>query len=121
MKFLYREGGRMFANGVLNLTNWAANVIMPTLAGLMFAAGVYRFGKAQPYAHLAWGGFASLVCSGLLRLLTQGDQLTNAVKDLISRHSPAFPATLPTTPAQQPAAARTVGDANARHAARATA
>jgi p-aminobenzoyl-glutamate transporter AbgT len=59
----------MFEHGLLNLTNWAANVIMPALAGLMFAAAVYRFGKAQPYAHLSWAGFASLMCSGLLRLL----------------------------------------------------
>lgn len=59
----------MFENGMMNLTNWAANVIMPALAGLMFAAAVYRFGKAQPYAHLSWAGFASLMCSGLLRLL----------------------------------------------------
>jgi hypothetical protein len=56
-------------NGLLNLTNWAGNVIMPTLAGLLFAAAVYRFSKAQPYAHLSWGGFASLMCSGLLRVV----------------------------------------------------
>jgi hypothetical protein len=59
----------MFERGMLNLTNWAGNVIMPTLAGLMFAAAVYRFSKGQPYSHLSWGGFASLMCSGLLRLL----------------------------------------------------
>jgi hypothetical protein len=59
----------VFENGLLNLTNWAGNVIMPTLAGLLFAAAVYRFSKAQPYAHLSWGGFASLMCSGLLRAL----------------------------------------------------
>ena len=59
----------MFENGMLNLTNWTANVVMPTLAGLLFAAAVYHFSKAQPYSHLAWGGLASLMCSGLLRLL----------------------------------------------------
>jgi hypothetical protein len=59
----------VFENGLLNLTNWAGNVIMPTLAGLLFAAAVYRFSKAQPYAHLSWGGFASLMCSGLLRVI----------------------------------------------------
>ena len=36
-----------FANGMLNLTNWVGNVIMPTLAGLFGAAAIYRFGKAQ--------------------------------------------------------------------------
>ena len=59
----------MFENGILNLTNWVGNLLMPTLAGLLFAAAVYRFSKAQPYSHLSWGGFASLMCSGLLRLL----------------------------------------------------
>jgi hypothetical protein len=57
----------MFENGLLNLTNWAGNVIMPTLAGLFFAAAIYRFSKAQPYAHLSWSGLAALMCSGLLR------------------------------------------------------
>src|SRR6476646_8416051 len=59
----------MLENGLLNLTNWAGNVIMPTLAGLFFAAAIYRFSKAHPYSHLSWAGFAALMCSGLLRAL----------------------------------------------------
>ncbi len=59
----------MFENGLLNLTDWAGNVIMPTLAGLFFAAAIYRFSKAHPYSHLSWAGFAALMCSGLLRAL----------------------------------------------------
>jgi hypothetical protein len=59
----------MFSSGILNLTNWTANVIMPTLAGLLLAAAIYRFSKAQPYSHLSYAGFAALMCSGLLRLL----------------------------------------------------
>jgi hypothetical protein len=59
----------MFEHGLLNLTNWAGNVIMPTSAGLFFAAAIYRFSKAQPYSHLSWSGFAALMCSGLLRAL----------------------------------------------------
>lgn len=59
----------MFANGLLNLTNWAANVIMPTIAGLFLAAAIYRYSKAHPYSHLGYAAFASLMCSGLLRLL----------------------------------------------------
>ncbi|MGA7930009.1 MAG: hypothetical protein WCA20_28950 [Candidatus Sulfotelmatobacter sp.] len=58
-----------FQNGMLNLTNWLGNVIMPTIAGLFAAAGIYRFGKAQPWQHFAWAGLASLMCSGLLRVL----------------------------------------------------
>jgi len=56
-------------NGMLNLTNWLGNVIMPTIAGLFAAAAIYRFSKAQPWQHLAWAGLASLMCSGLLRVL----------------------------------------------------
>ena len=56
-------------NGMLNLTNWLGNVIMPTIAGLFAAAAIYRFSKAQAWQHLAWAGLASLMCSGLLRVL----------------------------------------------------
>src|SRR5579883_1736693 len=59
----------MFDRGVLNLTNWAGNVMMPTLAGLFLAGAIYQFSKGRPYSHLGWSGFASLMCSGLLRVL----------------------------------------------------
>ena len=56
-------------NGLLNLTNWLGNVILPTLAGLFFAGAIYGFSKGRHYQHLAYAGFASLLCSGLVRLL----------------------------------------------------
>src|SRR6266567_2321778 len=59
----------MFENGLLNLTNWTANVIMPTIAGLFAAAAIYRFSKAQPYSHMSYAALAALMCSGLLRAL----------------------------------------------------
>ena len=59
----------MFSTGILNLTSWLGNVIMPTLAGLFLAGAIYRFSKAQPHTHLSYAGFAALMCSGLLRLL----------------------------------------------------
>ena len=59
----------MFEHGLLNLTNWTANVIMPTLAGLFAAGAIYRFSKAQPYSNLGYAAFAALMCSGLLRAL----------------------------------------------------
>jgi hypothetical protein len=68
----------MFDNGLLNLTNWAANLIMPTLAGLFFAASIYRFSKGQPYSHLGYAGMASLMCSGLLRALETFAQQADA-------------------------------------------
>jgi len=59
----------MFENGLLNLTNWAGNVILPTLAGLFFAGAIYRFSKGHPYSHLSYSRLAALMCSGLLRAL----------------------------------------------------
>src|SRR5438874_2027854 len=58
-----------FYNGLLNLTNWLGNVIMPTLAGLFFAGAIYRFSRGMPYQHLSYGGLGALMCSGLLRAM----------------------------------------------------
>ncbi len=38
-----------FTNGILNLTNWAGNVILPTLAGLFFAIAILRFARSESY------------------------------------------------------------------------
>ena len=57
------------SNGLLNLTNWLGNVIMPTMAGLFAAAAIYRFSKAHPYSHFGYAALASLMCSGLLRAM----------------------------------------------------
>jgi hypothetical protein len=56
-------------NGLINLTNWLGNLLMPTLAGLFFAGAIWRFSKGMHYQNLSYAGFASLMCSGLLRLL----------------------------------------------------
>jgi hypothetical protein len=58
-----------FANGLLNLTNWLGNVIMPTMAGLFAAAAIYHFSKGRHYQHVGYAALASLMCSGLLRAL----------------------------------------------------
>ena len=57
------------ANGLLNLTSWLGNVIMPTMAGLFAAAAIYRFSKGHPYQPLGYAALASLMCSGLLRAM----------------------------------------------------
>jgi hypothetical protein len=57
------------SNGLLNLTNWLGNVIMPTMAALFAAAAVYRFSKAHSYSHVGYAALASLMCSGLLRAM----------------------------------------------------
>ena len=57
------------SNGVLNLTSWLGNVIMPTLAGLFAAAAVYQFSKNRHHHQFAYAALASLMCSGLLRAM----------------------------------------------------
>src|SRR5580698_7398447 len=68
---LMRIGGDSvnLSNGLLNLTSWLGNVIMPTMAGLFAAAAVYRFSKGHPYSHLGYAALASLMCSVLLRAM----------------------------------------------------
>jgi hypothetical protein len=58
-----------FTNGILNLTNWAGNVILPTLAGLFFAIAILRFARLEPHAAAMYGGFLCLMASGLLRAM----------------------------------------------------
>jgi hypothetical protein len=60
--------------GILNLTNWLGNVIMPTLAGLFFAAAIYTFSRGLHWSRFAHAGFAALLCSGILRLLESFSQ-----------------------------------------------
>ena len=60
----------MSLNGAItNLASWTDNTIMLTMAGLFFADAVYRYSKSSPFEHLLYGGFASLMCSGMLRAL----------------------------------------------------
>jgi hypothetical protein len=58
-----------FTNGILNLTNWAGNVILPTLAALFFAIAVLRFARSGSYAAAMYGAFLCLMASGLLRTM----------------------------------------------------
>ena len=58
-----------FNHGILNLTNWAGNVILPTVAGLFFAIAVLKFARSEPYAAAMYGGFLCLMASGLLRAM----------------------------------------------------
>lgn len=58
-----------FEDGIVNLTSWLGNVILPTLAGLLFAIGIVRF--VGPGQHQVWmyGGFLCLMASGIVRAL----------------------------------------------------
>lgn len=64
----------MLETGILNLTNWLGNLIMPTLAGLFFAAAIYSFSKGLHWQRYSYAAFASLMCSGILRLLESFSQ-----------------------------------------------
>ena len=58
-----------FSNGILNLTNWVGNVILPTLAGLFFVIAVLRFSRGLAHYPAMYGGFLCLMGSGLVRAL----------------------------------------------------
>jgi hypothetical protein len=58
-----------FTHGILNLTNWAGNVILPTLTGLFFAVAIFRFARSESSAAAMYGGFLCLMASGLLRAM----------------------------------------------------
>lgn len=82
-----------FDGAIANLTSWAGNTMLPTLAGLFFAGAVYRYSKNGPFERLLYGGFASLSCSGILRALegfvqnagpTNADAYWTAVLNLVN-------------------------------------
>lgn len=54
---------------ITNLASWAGNTMMPTLAGAFFAGAVYRYSRGGGFEQLIYGGFASLMCSGILRAI----------------------------------------------------
>lgn len=58
-----------FTDGILNLTNWVGNVILPSLAGLFFAIAILRFARSEFYATVMYGGLSCLMASGLLRAM----------------------------------------------------
>jgi hypothetical protein len=57
-----------FDLGLLNMTNWVGNGIMPLLAALMVALGIYKFSRGGDFERYIWGALGSLSVSGLLRL-----------------------------------------------------
>ena len=57
-----------FDQGILNMTNWLGNGIMPVLAALMIAMGIYCFSRGGDFERWIWGALGSLSVSGLLRL-----------------------------------------------------
>jgi hypothetical protein len=67
--------------------------MMPTMAGMFFSTAVYRYSKGGQFEQLLYGGFASLMCSGMLRALegfvqnagaTNADTYWTAVLNLVN-------------------------------------
>jgi hypothetical protein len=58
-----------FDGAVTNLASWVGNTMIPTMAGAFFAGAVYRYSKGGNFEQLIYGGFASLMCSGILRAI----------------------------------------------------
>ena len=78
---------------VVNLASWSGNVMMQTMAGAFFAGAVYSYSKGGQFEQLLYGGFASLMCSGMLRALegfvqnagsTSADGYWTAVMNLVN-------------------------------------
>ena len=59
----------MFENGIMNLTSWLGNVILPTLSGLFFAIAIVRFVGPGQHQNWLYGTFLCLMSSGILRAL----------------------------------------------------
>ncbi|HMF65007.1 MAG TPA: hypothetical protein VK608_13035 [Edaphobacter sp.] len=66
-----------FDTGILNFTNWIGNQILVVLAGLIIAAGIYRYSKGHDADRYFYGSLASLLASGFLRLAETMTQQTS--------------------------------------------
>lgn len=58
-----------FDGGLLNLTNWVGNGVMPVLAALILALGIYKYSQGYHMERYIAGTMAALCVSGLLRLV----------------------------------------------------
>ena len=56
-------------NGIVNLTSWLGNVILPTLSGLFFAFAIIRFVGPGQHQNWMYAGLLCLMTSGILRAL----------------------------------------------------
>jgi hypothetical protein len=60
-------GNMTFDHGILHLTNWMGNVIMPTLAAAFIIIAVLQLSKGHDFSHSMYGALACLMVSGLTR------------------------------------------------------
>jgi len=57
-----------FDGGLLNLTNWVGNAVMPIIAALILVVGIYKYSRGYHIDPYIGGTMAALCVSGLLRL-----------------------------------------------------
>ena len=57
-----------FDQGLLNMTNWIGNGVMPILAALILAFGIYQYSKGHSLERYIYATLGALLVSGLLRL-----------------------------------------------------
>src|SRR5258707_2408154 len=57
-----------FDGGLLNLTSWVGNAVMPIFAALILAMGIYKYSRGYHIDPYIGGTLAALSVSGLLRL-----------------------------------------------------
>lgn len=60
-------GNMSFDHGILHLTNWMGNVIMPTLAAAFIIVAILQLSKGHEFSYSMYGAFACLMVSGLTR------------------------------------------------------
>ena len=57
-----------FDQGLLSMTSWMGNAVMPIIAALLVAYGVYKFSRGEDFERCIWGCLGALSVSGVLRL-----------------------------------------------------
>ncbi len=57
-----------FDQGLLNMTNWFGNGVMPVMAALILAMGIYQYSKGRSLERYIYATLGALLVSGVLRL-----------------------------------------------------
>ena len=60
-------GNMSFDHGILHLTNWMGNVIMPTLAAAFIIIAILQLSRGHEFSHSMYGALACLMVSGITR------------------------------------------------------
>jgi energy-converting hydrogenase Eha subunit B len=74
-----------FDGSLLNLTNWVGNAVMPIVAVLILAMGIYKYSRGCHIDPYIGGTMAALSVSGLLRLaeVSSGEEIKGLAGDML--------------------------------------